>query len=147
MQPLQFVVPVDTLEALADILPFVILALVVVNLGTRLLAQRSYRRQAAEDDDDSISRFIPHEILNVLLMLASLAFMIVEPHGGMVLSVLVLGMFLADFFEFEARKVEVRNEMPLEPPKSALVASVFVLLYAAFQSLFFLVAPFWNAVI
>jgi hypothetical protein len=148
MQPLQFLVPLDPLVAVADVVPYAVLALVVLNMVTRLLAHRTHVRQAEEgDDDELVSRYLPHTATTVLLILSSFAFLIVAPHGGMVTAVLVMGLFLADFFEFEARKVEARNEMPVERPKASVAASVLLLLYAAYQSLFFLVAPFWNSVI
>jgi hypothetical protein len=148
MQPLQFLVPLDPLVAAESIIPFVVLALVVANMVTRLLAHRTHVRQAEEgDDDELLSRYTPHTATTVLLVLASFAFLIVAPHGGMVMSVLVLGVFLADFFEFESRKVEARNEMTMERPKAALTASFVALLYAGFQSLFFLVEPIWTAII
>ncbi|MFC7071181.1 DUF7313 family protein [Halobaculum lipolyticum] len=145
--PLEFLVPLGALESVAEVLPFVILAVVFVNLATRLLAQRSYVRQADEGDDESMSRYLPHEIVSFLLIVLSFAFMIVEPHGGMVLSVLVLGMVVADFFEYEARRVEARNDMEMDRPNSALAASALVVAYAGYQSLFFVVAPVWNAIV
>jgi hypothetical protein len=146
MQPLQFAVPLDALEAVGDVLPHVILVLVLANMATRALSHRRHVKQAPEGED-ALSRFLPHTLANVVLVLASFAYMIVEPHAGMVLSVLVVGMFLADFFEYESRKVEVRNELSVEAPKGAITASLVVLLYAAYQSLFFVVAPVWNAIV
>ncbi|WP_277553748.1 DUF7313 family protein [Halobaculum limi] len=146
--PLEFLVPLGALESVAGVLPFAILAVVLVNMVTRLLAQRSFVKAAEEaDDDEALSRFLPHELVNVLLILLAFAFMIVEPHGGMVMSVLILGMVVADFFEYEARRVEARNGMEMERPNSSLAASVLVIGYAGYQSLFFLVAPVWNAII
>ena len=146
--PLEFLVPLGALESVAEVLPFVILAVVFVNLGTRFLAQRSYVRAADEgDDDEAMSRYLPHEIVSFLLIALSFAFMVVEPHGGMVLSVLVIGMVVADFFEYEARRVEARNDMEMDRPNSALVASALVVAYAGYQSLFFVVAPVWNAIV
>ncbi len=49
--------------------------------------------------------------------------MTLHHHGGMVLSVLVLGAVITDFFEFESRKVEARRDIPLERPKGAIVAA------------------------
>ena len=146
MQPLQFLVPLGPLEAVADLVPHVVLVLVLANMVTRYLAHRKHVDQAKSDDED-VSRYAPHTATSILLVLASFAYLIVEPHGGMVMSVLVVGLFLADLFELEARQVEARNEMTVEAPKSALAASVLVLLYAAFQSLFFVIAPVWNSVI
>ncbi|EJN60496.1 hypothetical protein SAMN04487950_2152 [Halogranum rubrum] len=146
MQPLQFLVPIDALAEVEGLLKYAILGLVLVNMVTRILAHSKQRKQV-DDDDSNLSRWLPHSVVSILLLLASFAFMIVEPHGGMVMSVLVLGMFVADFFEFEARQVEARNGLDFERPKAAITASVIVLLYAAFQSLFFLVKDYWNLVI
>jgi hypothetical protein len=148
MQPLQFLVPLDPLVAAESAIPFVVLALVLANMVTRLLAHRKHVEQAKDAEDDSeITRYLPHSVTTVLLVLASFAFLVVAPHGGMVMSVLVLGVFLADFFEFESRKVEARNGMEMERPKAAVTASIVALLYAAFQSLFFVVEPVWTAIV
>ncbi|WP_380674636.1 DUF7313 family protein [Salinigranum sp. GCM10025319] len=148
MQPLQFLVPLDPLVAAESVIPFVVLALVVANMATRLLAHRAHVRQAEEgDNDELLSRYTPHSVTTVLLVLASFAFLIVAPHGGMVMTVLVLGVFLADFFEFESRRVEARNEMEMERPKAAVTASLVALLYAGFQSLFFIVEPIWTTIV
>ena len=146
--PLEFLVPLGALESVAGVLPYVILAVVLVNVVTRLLAQRSFERAAAEgDDDDALSRYLPHETVNVLLIVLSFAFMIVEPHGGMVLSVLVVGMVISDFFEYESRRVEVRNNLEIDKPNSAIVASALVIVYAGYQALFFLVEPLWSSIV
>ncbi|WP_396610338.1 hypothetical protein ACH9L7_08755 [Haloferax sp. S1W] len=147
MQPLQFLVPLDQLAAVEPVVPHIALALVVANLATRYLGHQSHVRQAEQGGEEAISRYLPHTLTTVALILASLLFLLVEPHGGMVLTVLVLGMFLTDFFEFEARKVEARNDRSLDRPNGGLTASAIVLLYAAYQSLFFLIADVWNAVI
>lgn len=145
MQPLQYIVPLDALEAIAPGLPVVILVLVLANMVTRFLSHRAHARQAREEDD--ISRYTPHTLTSGALIVASLLFLVVEPHGGMVMSVLVLGMFVTDFFEFEARQVEARNGLTVERPKGGLAASVLVLLYASFQSLFFLISDIWAQII
>jgi hypothetical protein len=148
MQPLQFLVPLDALEAVEPVLKYVILGLVLVNIVTRLLAHRSHVKQVRDDDDETLSRYFPHTASTLLLVFASFALLLLEPHAGTVLSVLVLGLFLADVFEFESRQVEARSKsLDLERPKAALGASVLVLMYAAYQSLFFLVADYWNLVV
>ncbi|MFB6126358.1 MAG: hypothetical protein ABEJ79_03545 [Halolamina sp.] len=147
MQPLQFLVPVGALDAVERLLPFVIFGLVVANMVTRALAHRSHERQAQNADDGDLSRYLPHTLSTAALVVASFLFTVVEPHGGIVLSVLVLGAFVSDFFEFEARQVEARNDMTIERPKASLTVSVLVLLYAGYQALFFLIAPLWNAVV
>jgi hypothetical protein len=146
MQPLQFLVPLDSLEAVEPYITHVILALVLANMVTRVLAHNRHTDQAA-DDDEAITRFLPHTATTLLLILSSFVYMILHPHGGMVMSVLALGVFVTDFFEFESRKVEARNDLTVERPKSAIVASVLLLLYAGFQSLFFLVKDYWQMVV
>jgi ABC-type Fe3+ transport system permease subunit len=146
--PLAFPFPVGALEAVSGTIPSVVLVLVLLNLVTRLQAHRVHVRQAREgDDDEELSRYGPHEASNLLLLLASFAFTVVEPHGGIVLTSLVLGTFLTDFFEFESRKVEARNGLKIERPKSSIAASTLVVLYAGFQSVFFLIEPLWNAIV
>lgn len=125
---------------------YLVLALVLANLATRFLAHRRHVRQS-RDGADAIRRHRVHELSNVVLLLVTFYFVTVEYHAGIVLLTLVLGMFVADFFELEARRVEAREELELEAPKGALFASVIVLAYAAYLALFFLVAPLWNAVI
>jgi len=123
-----------------------ILVLVLANFTTRKVAHDRHQSQA-EEGAEAINRFLPHEVLNVVLVLASFYYMTVAHHAGMVLSVLVIGLFLADFFEFEARKVEARRDIPLDRPKGAITASMLVLAYAAFQALFFLVEGPFNAIV
>ena len=152
MQPLSMFGPVDAvLEQPVfgnPLIVYVVFGLVLVNFGTRFLAQRSYRKQANSDDhDEHLSRNKVHEVSNVLLVLASFYFLTLHHHAGIVLSSLVLGLFITDFFEFEAREVELRNGESLSKPNGALVASVLVFLYAGYLSLFFLVKDYWNAVI
>jgi len=146
MQPLQFAVPVGALDALEPYIAHVVLALVVVNMFTRIRAH-SVHEQRVEDGADDLSRYFPHSISTVVLVLVSFAFLIVEPHGGMVMSVIAVGLFLTDFFEFESRQVEARNDMTFERPKGAVAASLLALLYAGYQSLFVFIQPVWSAIV
>jgi len=123
-----------------------LLVLVVGNFVTRFLAHLRHRRQA-EESPDAVSRFFPHEVANVTLIVVSLYYLTVDPHAGMVMSVLVLGLFIADFFEFEARKAEARRDVSLDRPKGALGAATLVFAYAAYQTLFFLIDGFVAAVV
>jgi hypothetical protein len=146
MQPLQFAVPIEGLEAVADILPHVVLVFVLITMATRLLAHRRHE-QAVAEGIESLSRFYPHWLLMGTLTLISFGYLIVSPHDGTITSMFVLATFIADFFEFEARNVEARNGLELERPKGALAATTFLLLYAAYQSVFFLIAPYWAAIV
>lgn len=146
MTPLEFLVPLGALESVAGVLPYVILVLVVGSFLTRHRAHQTHKR-AADEGVEAVERYTPHSALSILLVLACFLYMVVRPHGGMVISILVLGMVVADFFEFEARLVEVRNDMELEAPKSAIAASGLALLYAAFQALFWVIKEPWETVI
>jgi len=146
MTPLQFAVPVGALETFSGAFPYVILALVLANFATRHRAFSSYKR-AANDGADSLDRYTPHAVVSALLVLACLLYMVIQPHSGMVISVLVLGTVVADLFEFEARNVEARNNLEIERPKGAITVSIFALLYAAFLALFWVIKGPWEAVI
>jgi len=146
MHPAAFIVPLDWLDPVGEVLPFVILALVVVNAGTRLLAHRRNHEQADAGGDDAMSRYLPHAATNVALVLAGLLFLVHAPHAGVVMSVLVFGMLLADLFEYEARQVEARNDLGFERPKAALAAWTLVFLYALFQSITVFGHP-WGVIV
>jgi hypothetical protein len=80
-------------------------------------------------------------------VLGSFYLLSLHHHAGMVLSTLVLGLFLTDFFEFEAKEVELRKDEKLSSPKGAMTASFVVFLYAGYLSLFFLIEPIWSAIV
>lgn len=135
------------LDALEPVIEYVILGLVVANVGARLLEHRWHVAQAAEGGAEAIVRGTARVATNLLLVLASFYYTTVHPHGGIVMSALVLTMVLSDVFEFEARKVEARKEEALDVPKAAIAASGLVFLYAAYQSLFFVLEPVWSAIV
>jgi len=135
------------LDLLLPYIEYVLFVLVLVNAVTRVLAHRSHVNQYREGGAETISRYLLHDVSNAVLLLAALYFMTVHFHGGVVLSVLILGLLVTDFFEFEARKVEARKEDSLERPKGALGAWTLVFLYAAFQSVFFVVEPLWKIIV
>lgn len=147
MTPLEFLVPIGALESVAWALPYAILALVLTTFLTRHQAHKRHKQAADDEGAEALERFTSHVVVSVLLIVACFLFMVVHPHGGMVISVLVLGMVVSDFFEFEARIVEARNDMALEAPKSAIVASLVALLYALYQALFWVIKEPWEAVI
>lgn len=134
--------PIDLLE---PYIKYLVLILVIANMATR---HREYQRHvdAVERDEDTLERYRPHVASNVLLVLASFYLLSVEYHSGVVLSILVLGLFISDFFDFEARQVEVRNDLELEHPKASIFASGLVFLYAAYLAVFFIVEPAWRLI-
>ncbi|MFB6164928.1 MAG: hypothetical protein ABEJ31_07200 [Haloarculaceae archaeon] len=137
--------PLDRL--LAGWMGWVLLALVVLNMLTRSLAHRRHVSQAEAGGGEAVNRYAPHVAANVLLVLAAFYYLTLHHHAGIVVSVLVVGLFLTDFFEFEARKVEARRGVDLERPKGAIAASILVLLYVGYLSVFFIIKPFWSAVV
>ncbi|MFB6201177.1 MAG: hypothetical protein ABEI98_04120 [Halorhabdus sp.] len=145
MPPVSLFGPLDAV--VGDNIEYVLLVLVLANVLTRMLAHRKHVQVAEEAGAEAMSRFVPHVVSNVLLVLASFYYLTLHHHAGMVTSVLVLGLFITDFFEFEARKVEARREIPIERPNGALVASILVFAYVGYQSVFFLIAPIWGAVV
>lgn len=136
MQTEPFVNLFGPLDALQGQIEIVVLALVLVNMVTRVMAQRRYVDQYEDDGEAAISRWIPHELSNVVVVLASFYFLTVHHHGGLVTSILIVGMVITDFFEFESRKVEARRDLPLDKPKGAIGAWALALLYVVFQVLF-----------
>jgi len=136
--------PLDTL--VAPYIEFVLLALVLLNFVSRRVAHGRHVRQA-EDGADALSRHPFHSFTTWGLVLSTFYYLTLHHHSGMVLATLVLAMYIADLFEFEARKVEAREGHGLERPKGALVAATFTFLYVAFVSVFYLIKPYWMQVI
>lgn len=136
--------PLDTV--LAPYIEHAVLAMVVLNFVSRRVAHGTHKQQA-EEGADALSWHPFHAVTSWALVLLSLYYTTLHAHSGVVLSTLVLGTFVADFFELEARKVEVREGLDLDMPKGAMAAATLTLLYAAFLSLFFLVKPYWTQVV
>ncbi|MGB9963603.1 hypothetical protein [Halobacterium sp. CBA1126] len=136
--------PLDAV--LAPYAEYAVLVMVLLNFVSRRIAHGAHERQA-EDGADALSWHPFHAFTTWGLVLLSFYYLTLHHHSGMVLSVLALGTFLADFFELEARKVEAREGLELEAPKGALAAATLTLLYAAYISVFFLVKPYWMQVV
>jgi hypothetical protein len=134
MEP--FVEIFGQLDALHTFIEPVLLALVVANMATRFFAHNRHVEQYENGGAEAISRFLPHEITNVLLMLGSFYYLTVNHHGGMIMSMFVAGLLITDLFEFESRKVEARRELSLDRPKASLSLWTLSLLYLGFQMLF-----------
>ena len=143
--------PIDAILARslgpAPVIAYLLLGLLLANMLGRALEYR--RQQSAADSGDwtGITRHPLRVATSFLLVVGAFYYMTVQHHGGMVFSILVLGMFVTDLFEFESRQVEVRNDRELDTPKGAIAASVLALLYILYQTLFFVIAPVWNSVI
>lgn len=135
--------PVDTF--LGPVLIYVLLVLVVLNMAGRALEYRQLVRHA-EEGADHLSRNPLRVATNVLLVLGAFYLLTVERHAGIVVSLLVVGVFISDLFEFESRKVEARQGWELERPWASIGASTLVLAYVVYQ-IFDRLAPFWEVVI
>lgn len=137
--------PIDTY--VAPYITYILLGLLLVNMVARAREYHQLREQAAEGDWDDLDRSSLRVGTNVLLVVGAFYYMTVHHHGGMVFSIIVLGLFLTDLFEFESRQVEVRRGIDLERPKAAIGASMLALLYILYQTLFFVIKPIWNSII
>lgn len=144
--PLDTVLGSETVGG-ALIIEYVLLVLIIANFGTRILAHQQHTSQYADGGSEAISRHPAHVATNVLLVVTSFFYTTIAHHGGMVMSVLVLGAVITDFFEFESRKVEARRDLSLERPKGSIVAASLVLMYAGYQSVFWLIKGPWSAVV
>jgi protein-S-isoprenylcysteine O-methyltransferase Ste14 len=136
--------PVDTY--LAPYIAYVMLALIVLNIFGRILEYNRIVEQA-KDGADAVGRHPLALATNFLLVVGAFYYLTVHRHAGMITTLLVVGLFLTDFFEFEARKVEARQGWDIERPKGAIGASLVALAYIAYQALFFLIEPYWSAVV
>lgn len=145
MEP--FVSIFGPLDAVAPIVEYLLLGLVIVNLVTRALAHRHNVSTAESGGAEEMSRHPVHVASNVVLVLGAFYYATLDQHAGIVLSTLVVGLFLTDFFEFESRLVEARQDMEMERPKAALGASVVVFLYTAYLALFWVIAGPFEAIV
>lgn len=136
----------DSVIGATAVIEYILLGLLLLNMVTRILAHRQHL-QAASDGADSLSRHPFHVASNVLLLLTVFYYTTLHQHAGIVATSLVLGIFLTDFFEFEARNVELRREVDLDQPKGAIAASLLALLYIGYLATFQFIAPVWNAVV
>ncbi|WP_435094195.1 DUF7313 family protein [Halorubrum sp. N11] len=142
MDPLQFLVPLGWLSEVGPMLPYAILVMAVANLATRHIAHRHHVDQGS--DGESVEPHTLHAFTNIGLLLLTLLFVVAAPISGTILAVIVITMLIADLFELEARNVEARNDMPIEAPKSSIAASLVLMVFVAYYSLFFLVSGIWN---
>ena len=142
MDPLQFLVPLGWLSEVGPMLPYAILVMSVANLATRHIAHRRHVEQG--NNGDSVEPYTPHAFTNIGLLLLTFLFVLDAPISGVILAVIVITMLIADLFELEARNVEARNDMQIEAPKSSIAASVVLMVFVAYYSLFFLVSGIWD---
>lgn len=137
--------PIDAI--LAPYITYILLVLLLANMGARVLEFKQHEEQAQSGDWKDITRHPLRVATSFLLIVGSFYYLTVHQHGGMVFAILVLGIFITDLFEFESRQVEVRQGVDLDRPFGSISASALALLYILYQTLFFVIAPVWNAII
>ena len=146
MHALQFLVPLGWIETVGPLLPIAILTLAVGNIITRLLSHRKHKQQV-EAGEEGLDRYTPHVFTTTGLVILGLLFTIHRPTSGMILMLPLIGLFITDFFEFESREVEARNDLEFERPKAGIAVSLLVLVYAAYYGLPFLYQPVLDALL
>ena len=146
MHALQFLVPLGWIETVGPLLPIAILTLAVGNIITRLLSHRKHKQQV-EDGEEGLDRYPPHVFTTTGLVILGLLFTVHRPTSGMILMLPLIGLFITDFFEFESREVEARNDLEFERPKAGIAISMLVLVYAAYYGLPFLYQPVLDALL
>ena len=146
MHVLQFLVPLGWIETVGPLLPIAILTLAVGNIITRLLSHRKHKQQV-EAGEEGLDRYTPHVFTTTGLVILGLLFTIHRPTSGMILMLPLIGLFITDFFEFESREVEARNDLEFERPKAGIAVSLLVLVYAAYYGLPFLYQPVLDALL
>lgn len=144
MDPLQFLVPLGWIEAIGPIVPIAILVLVVVNIGARVLENR--RQSWQTKHDEPLSRHPLNTFTTMGIVTLGLLFVLYRPISGMIMMIPIFGLFVADVFEFEGRRVEADNDLQFEWPKATLFASGLTLIYAMYYALVPLYAPFLDMI-
>jgi uncharacterized membrane protein len=146
--------PLDAVIGGSQTMAYVLLGLVLFNIVTRIVSYRHFVSEAERiqesDAEDSVDSLRPHPIhiaSNVLLLLGAFYYTSLDQHTGIVVTTLVLGVFITDFFEVESQRVDVRRDLDVEPPKGTIAASLLTLLYVGYLSLFQFVEPLWSAIV
>ncbi|AGN00604.1 hypothetical protein L593_03265 [Salinarchaeum sp. Harcht-Bsk1] len=143
MDPTSIFGPLDLLYPHAA---YVLFVLVLLNAITRQVAHRRHVSQYEEGGAEAVARFTPHTISNALLFLAAVYYTTVKFEAGTIVVVLVIGVIITDFFEFEARKAEARTDRSLDVPKGALTAWAVAATYISYKALRFIVDPLWGVI-
>lgn len=136
--------PVDAV--LGPYIGYVLLALLVVNIAGRAIEYERIVEQA-DDGAEAVSRHPLRVGTNVLLVVGTFYFLTLHHHAGVVFATLVVGLFITDLFEFEARRVEASRGVEIERPKAAIAASILALLYISYITLFTFIKPYWSAIV
>ncbi len=144
MDLLQFLVPLGWIETVGPIIPIAILVLVIANIGTRIKENRMQAQQAKNDEE--ITRHPLNTFVTMGIVTLGLLFVVYRPTSGMILMLPIIGLFIADVFEFEGRRVEADNDLDFEWPKATLFSLGLALIYAAYYALAPLYGPYLDLI-
>lgn len=134
------------LDLLYPYVEFVLLGLVILNAVTRRLAHARHVDQYETGGAEAVERYGPHTAANVLLLLGAFYYTTVSLEAGILLAIMVIGVVITDVFEFEARLVEARRELPLEQPRGSIAAWTVAAIYVVYRSLSFVIEPITGLV-
>ena len=142
MDLLQFLVPLGWIETVGPSIPIAIFVLVIANIGTRIMENRMQARQAKNGEE--ITRHPLNTFVTMGIVTLGLLFVVYRPTSGMILMLPIIGLFIADVFEFEGRRVEADNDLDFEWPKATLFSLGLALIYAAYYALAPLYGPYLD---
>jgi len=145
MDLLQFLVPLGWIETVGPIIPIAILVLVIANIGTRIKENRMQAKQAEAGEE--ITRHPLNTVVTMGLVTLGLLFMVYRPVSGMIMMVPIIGLFIADVFEYEGRRVEADNDLEFEWPKATLFSLGLALIYASYYAMAPLYGPYVDLLI
>ena len=144
MDLLQFLVPLGWIETIGPIIPIAILVLVVANIGTRIKENRMQARQTKNGEE--LTRDPANTFVTMGIVTLGLLFIVYRPVSGMIMMIPITGLFIADVFEFEGRRVEADNDLDFEWPKATLFSLGLSLIYAAYYALAPLYGPYLDLI-
>lgn len=144
MDPLQFLVPLGWIETIGPIVPIAILVLVIANIGARILENRKQAWQV--ENDEPLTRHPLNTFTTMGIVVLGLLFTVYKPISGMIMMIPITGLFIADVFEFEGRRLEADNDLSFEWPKATLAATGLTLIYAMYYALDPLYAPYLDLI-
>jgi len=144
MDLLQFLVPLGWVETVGPIAPIAILVLIIANIGTRILENRRQAYQA--EHDEPLTRHPLNTFTTMGLVTMALLFVLYRPISGMIMIIPIVGLFIADVFEFEGRRVEADNDLEFEWPKATLLAAAITVIYAMYYALDPLYSPYLDLI-
>ncbi len=144
MDLLQFLVPLGWIETVGPIIPIAIFVLIIANIGTRIKENRMQATQA--EAGEKITRHPLNTFVTMGIVTLGLLFTVYRPVSGMIMIIPIIGLFIADVFELEGRRVEADNDLDFEWPKATLFSLGLALIYASYYALAPLYSPYLDLI-